>query len=126
MTTVQLHPHPALMPADQVPLPGDVRSASAEDDRIKPVVFSTQSVQPRHRLDLWRSTYESFNRLQPLGPSGQVFGACNEIWSFGSIALLRNAAPRMAFERTIRHIRRDSVDHWVIRLTRTGHARLRI
>lgn len=126
MTTIRLHPQPASAQAECVPPPGVLPAPPAKDERLAPVVFSTQGVEPRHRIDLWRSTYESFNRLQPLGPTGQEFEACNEIWSFGRLALLRNSAPGMTFERTLRHIRRDSVDHWAIRLTRTGHARMRI
>ncbi|TCZ64840.1 helix-turn-helix domain-containing protein [Roseicella aquatilis] len=93
---------------------------------LQPFVFSTQGVEARHRFELWRSKYESFNALQPVLPVTEEFDACNEIWSFGSMALMRNSAPAMRFERGRQHIRRDSIDHWVIRLTHRGRSRMRL
>ncbi|WP_165838802.1 helix-turn-helix domain-containing protein [Roseicella frigidaeris] len=81
---------------------------------------------PAHRLDRWRSTYEAFNALTPLGPISRDFEASNEIWSFCGLALLRNSAPAMGFERLRRHIQRDSIDHWVVRVVRRGQMTLRI
>ena len=93
---------------------------------LAPVVFSTDGVDPRHRLELWRSTYESFNRIQlPEQAAWGAFDARNEIWPLGELAVMRNTAPALAFARTARHIRRDGVDHWVIRVARTGRGRFR-
>jgi AraC-like DNA-binding protein len=103
-------------------LPG----AKQQSERLAPIVFSTEAVEPRHRLELWRSTYASFNTLRLLDPMPEVFKGHNEIWPFGGMALLRNSAPAMAFERDSRHVRRDSIDHWAIRVTRRGQSRMRI
>lgn len=90
------------------------------------MVFSTGDVEKQHQFDLWNSKYSSFNTLRPLTPVADAFEACNEIWSFGQLALMRNLAPAVAFERSLRQIRRDGVDHWVIRVARGGQSRLRI
>lgn len=108
---------------DAAPHPAD---AATRPGRITPIVFSTQGVDPRHRFELWRSKYESFNLLTPLGPADTPFDGCNEIWPFGGMALLRNSVPAMAFQRDLRHVRRDSIDHWVIRVLRRGRSRMRI
>lgn len=92
---------------------------------ISPVVFSTDGVDPRHRVDLWRGTYDSFNTIGVLEGSATDFAARNEIWPLGGLALMRNTAPALAFSRTARHVRRDGVDHWVIRVARTGRSRAR-
>lgn len=105
-----------LLPDTTVPVSGPA---------LAPLVFSTDGVDPRHRLDLWRGTYESFNRILLPDTAGDGFAARNEIWPLGDLAVMRNAAPAMAFARTPRHVRRDGVDHWVIRVARTGSGRFR-
>ena len=96
------------------PQPGTV----AADESLAPVVFSTDGVERRHHLDLWRATYEPFNSIEvPDGATmAEGFAARNEVWMLGGLALMRNIGPPLAFERTLRHVRRDSTDHWVIRL----------
>jgi AraC-like DNA-binding protein len=54
------------------------------------------------------------------------FDGYNEIWPLGPMALMRNTAPAMTFERSARHVRRDAIDHWVIRVARSGRSQLRI
>ena len=90
------------------------------------MVFSTGDVEKQHQFDVWNSKYSSFNTLRPLTRVADEFKACNEIWSLGQLALMRNLAPAVAFERSLRQIRRDCVDHWVIRVARSGQFRLRI
>lgn len=96
------------------------------DPVLTPVVFSTDGVEARHQRDHWIGTYDSFNRLELLDGAGEGFTARNEVWSLGDIAVMRNLGPAVAFERTGRHIRRDSLDHWVIRVTQSGEAQHRV
>lgn len=103
--------------------PGPIAAA---DPLLAPVVFSTDGVEARHQRDHWVGTYDSFNRLEVLDGAAQGFAARNEVWSLGDVAVMRNLGPAVAFERTARHIRRDSLDHWVIRVTRSGRARHRV
>ena len=124
-----MSPVPKAVGEPTVPPPGAavLQAAEAEEaGRLLPVVFSTAGVDPRHHFDLWHSKYGSFNSLRLLAPAAEGFDACNEIWSFGPLALMRNAAPAMAYQRTMRQIRRDCIDHWVIRVAHRGQARLRI
>ena len=92
---------------------------------ITPIVFSTDDMAPHRRVDVWRGNYESFNSITLRDNGTKEFSARNEIWPLGDLAVMRNTAPAMAFERTARHIRRDGIDHWVIRVARSGHARFR-
>lgn len=98
----------------------------AEGPFLAPVIFSTDGVEARHQRDHWIGTYDSFNRLDVLEGGGEGFAARNEVWSLGDIAVMRNLGPAVAFERTGRHIRRDSLDHWVIRVTQSGEAQHRV
>jgi AraC-like DNA-binding protein len=75
---------------------------------------------------MWRSIYDPFNRIDvPDEADATGFTARNEIWPLGGLALMRNLGPAIGFERSARHIRRDSVDHWVIRLALSGRSRFR-
>jgi AraC-like DNA-binding protein len=117
--------HPASRAPPPRP-PGAPRSPEPLQSPLQSVVFSTRGVDPRHRFDLWRSRYESFNALSLTEAAPAEFHGHNEIWTFGTMALMRNVAPSMLFERSPRHARRDAVDHWVIRVARSGRSRLRI
>jgi AraC-like DNA-binding protein len=117
------------MPADA--MPADARcemaaEATATAAGLQPVVFSTDGVDPCRRFDMWRSHYESFNAITLPEDSSEDFYARNEVWPFGPLALMRNLAPAMMVARTARHARRDSLDHWVIRVARSGSSRYRI
>ncbi len=100
-------------------------SHGTDPSPLQPVIFSTDLVEPRSRLDLWQSKYESFNTIVPTGSPGPSFSDRNVIWSFGALALSRNTAPGVSIERSTRQIRRDSIDHWVLRVARTGASRYR-
>jgi AraC-like DNA-binding protein len=114
-------------PTVPTPVAAALQAAPAQEaGTLLPVVFSTSGVDLRHRFDFWCSKYGSFNSLKLLSPEVEGFDACNEIWSFGQLALVRNSAPAMAYQRTMRQIRGDCVDHWVIRVAHSGQARLRI
>jgi AraC-like DNA-binding protein len=101
--------------------------AITDDETLAPVIFSTDEVERRHQFDLWRATYEPFNRMKELDGAATSggFAARNEVWPLGGMALLRNSGPPLSFERTLGHIRRDSVDHWVIRILLKGRSRFR-
>jgi hypothetical protein len=109
------------------PYPDATRPAEAGGGGpLRPMVISTETVEPRHRFSMWRDTYGSFNVLEPIGDPPPDFSARNAIWSFGGLALMRNTAPAMAFSRTARHVRRDAIDHWVARVAHSGRSRLRL
>jgi AraC-like DNA-binding protein len=98
-------------------------SADFASASLQPVVFTTDGEQPSRRFDAWRSHYESFNYIDIDPQDCAGFTAKNEIWSLGDIALSRNIGPRNVFTRTTRHVRRDSIDHWVIRVASMGVTR---
>jgi AraC-like DNA-binding protein len=94
-------------------------------DLLQPLLISTNGVEPRHRLDTWRTYFDRINAINPVGGPSSGFAAHNVIWRFGGFSLVRNTAPAVTVERTLRHIRRDGLDHWVLRFTRSGFWRHR-
>jgi AraC-like DNA-binding protein len=71
-------------------------------------------------LDAWRSHYHSFNTIDIEPKYSRGFTAKNEVWPLGPMAISRNIAPGGILAREMRHVRRDSIDHWVIRVAKTG------
>lgn len=108
-----------------MPLKTDIVPANPAAAELRPTLFATAGTAPAQQLDLWQSHYGSFNRLNFTPLQGEGFVARNEVWNLGAIALSRNVAPAGGFAREASHIRRDSIDHWVIRIARTGMARYR-
>ena len=108
-----------------MPLKTDIAAANPAAAELRPTLFATASMAPAHQLDLWQSHFGSFNRLNFTPLQGEGFVARNEVWNPGAIALSRDVAPAGGLAREASHIRRDPIDHWVIRIARTGMARYR-
>lgn len=92
---------------------------------LRPYVVSSEGVEPHRRLDMWRSYFDSFGDIAPLVDTKTDFSGSKEIWSLGGLALMCNYLPAMAFTREERHIRRDFIDHWMIRIGRSGQSHIR-
>ena len=95
-------------------------SADSANADLRPVLFTTDGEQQGRRFDSWRSHYKSFNHIDIDPQDCAGFTAKNEVWALGDIALSRNIGPKSVFTRTPRHVRRDSLDHWVIRVASIG------
>lgn len=108
------------LPSREIPFPIDTGTAL-----LRPTIVSTEGVEPHRRLDMWRSYYASFFAIDTLGGNCADFSGRKEIWSFGPLALTRNRLPNMMFAREDSHIRRDSIDHWMLRIGRSGQSRIR-
>jgi AraC-like DNA-binding protein len=98
-------------------------SALSEARQLHPLLFTTDGELPVHRFDAWRSHYESFNQIDIDPQLSRGFTAKNTVWTIGGLALSRNIGSRAAFTRATQHVRRDSIDHWVIRVAKVGSTR---
>ncbi|MFC7691288.1 helix-turn-helix transcriptional regulator [Paeniroseomonas aquatica] len=91
------------------------------DSRLRPVhVFSTASVPPARQFDAWQA---QCGPVLDLGaPPGPAFGyrAHCTAWKLGPFALTSVSAAAARYRRTPAQIRRDAIDHWVIRMARRG------
>lgn len=110
------------------PYLGDYQDAHPVTDAarpLRPYVVSSDGVEPHRRFDMWRSYFDSFGDIVPLGDAGTDFSGSKEIWSLGGLALMSNDLPAMVLTRGERHIRRDFIDHWMIRIGRSGRSHIR-
>lgn len=93
---------------------------------IVPVGFSTAALPVAQQFDAWRDQCRSVVEItEALGPS-PGYDARFTLWSFGHFALSAVVAPPARFRRTAAQIRRDSLDHWMVHITRRGGQKMRL
>lgn len=92
---------------------------------LRPHVVSSDGVEPHRRLDMWCSYFASFGQIAPSTDAPMDFSGSKEIWALGGLALMCNALPAMAFTREEHHIRRDFIDHWMLRIGHSGRSYIR-
>lgn len=92
---------------------------------VKSIGFSTEAMPVGRQFDAWRDQCSSVIEItEATGPS-PGYAARFEMWTFGHFALSAVVAPPTRFRRTGAHIRRDSLDHWMIHVAREGSNMLR-
>jgi hypothetical protein len=78
-----------------------------------PASFSTSGLRGQDQFDAWQSFYEPVFDILTTQPAGE-FDVEFHLWTLGSFALSRTAAPSVQITRTKTHLKHDPVDHWVI------------
>jgi len=110
-------PRPIVSPDEQKVFPSRERSESA----LRPAhVFSTLDVEPARQFDAWRAQCRSFVEVTPPAKGDFGYSARCTVWKLGSFALCGMAAEGAHYRRVPAQVRRDALDHWVIRLARRG------
>ncbi|WP_165943298.1 AraC family transcriptional regulator [Roseicella aquatilis] len=94
--------------------------------RLQPVhAFSTASVEPARQFEAWQALCGAFLELTVPGDPRAGYAARCTTWKLGPLALASVTAPETRHRRTLPQIRRDAIDHWVIRLPHHGIQRIR-
>lgn len=101
---------------------GEVAAAPA---LLRPVVFSTMDLPAVAQFDSWRAQCSDLVEMHATRPATAGYRAEHRVWKLGAMALSRVVAEEAAYSRSARHIRRDSLDHWIIGMARTGTQSLR-
>lgn len=102
------------------------RQDHGDRDRLRPVVFSTDAIDPRHRFDAWCAEFGSLNDIILPREERAGFEASCAAWRLGAFTVTSSATPAMRLVRGRRHAARDGLDHWVLRVARTGAVRTRL
>jgi AraC-like DNA-binding protein len=89
------------------------------------VVFSTRDVEPAGRFETWRSRFGSVNDVAAPPDERADFRARTELWKLGPMVLGVTSNPARRIARTAAQCARDDIDHWVLRVTRSGAALMR-
>lgn len=107
----------------------DARLVAASQDAALPqggamIRFSTAPLPRPERLDAWRDAFGSFNAIEVAEQAPGDHLVMGEHWKFGGMVLSRNRVPDSRFLRDERRARRDGIDHWCLRVLRSGESRL--
>ena len=74
----------------------------------------------------WSAQCASVIEMRENLSGSRGYAAGHSVWQLGAMALSQVRAPGATFRRTASHIRRDSLDHWIVSYTRRGTQALRI
>ncbi|WP_198372796.1 helix-turn-helix domain-containing protein [Roseomonas rosulenta] len=91
----------------------------------RPAAFSTHDLPADLQFDAWRDQCASLVEMVAPASPASGYAAAHRVWNLGGMALSDVQAPAASWRRTAAHIRRDSLDHWVISLSRAGDQVLR-
>lgn len=80
--------------------------------------FATNALPKAQRLDAWRGWYDTMFDVAPRPASNDDFIATNSTWTAQGLTLSQVASPANTVHRTRSVIRRNSVDHWVITVSK--------
>jgi AraC-like DNA-binding protein len=95
-------------------------------DTIKSIIFTVDELEARRRLDAWNAAFGSLNEITlPLDEKNVLPSVRSENWLLGGGLVLSQTNIKGArFQRDSKRLRRDSLDHWVLRVIRRGCGRL--
>lgn len=79
--------------------------------------FATNALPKAQQLDAWRGWYDAMFDVIPKA-SNDDFVATNSTWTAQGLTLSQVASPANTVSRTRSVIRRNSVDHWVITVSK--------
>lgn len=97
-------------------------AAQAPSPRLRPIVFSTDATEPQGRFETWRGQFLDVNEIIVPKACEPSFSASSEQWRLGPILFGVNRTPDRRLLRSAAHCARDDIDHWVLRVCRTGRA----
>jgi AraC-like DNA-binding protein len=92
---------------------------------VSSAAFSTHGLPPERQFAAWRDQCASLVELVAPDSTDSGYAAAHRVWQLGGMALSRVQAPATTWRRSAAQIRRDSVDHWVISVSRGGEQVLR-
>jgi AraC-like DNA-binding protein len=108
------------------PMPAGPSADAPVPAPLSPIVFSNESLPHGQRLEAWNARFRSLNDVSVPDPSASNLLVRNENWLLGGMLFSTNMVAGCRFERRAAHLRKDGLDHWVVRTLRQGHNRMMI
>ncbi|WP_137176602.1 helix-turn-helix domain-containing protein [Roseomonas sp. AR75] len=92
---------------------------------VAPVVFTTDTLPHRDRLPAWQARFAILNDVTPCGTGPGSVSVRTEDWVLGDMLLSVSRTAPALFVRSPQHLRRDGLDHWIVRMLLRGRSRTR-
>ena len=90
------------------------------------LAFSTASEPAARQFAFWQHcNHGVVDVARDVDSHDQGFSACGSLWRLGGLALSNSASQACRYRRAASHIRRDSLDHWVVSVIQRGTRSLR-
>ena len=87
---------------------------------MMPDSFTTGSLGARDQLEAWIEWFGRVFDIIPKYPNDCGFPAEIRVWRLGGVAVTQSTTPPLYVARTKTHLKRDPVDHWVVRYCPRG------
>lgn len=91
-----------------------------------PVSFTTDAFDPPDRYDAYRDYTRSINDISIPREARADFAASTTNWVLGRVMVGIVRTPAMRLSRSERQVRQDDLDHWVLRVSRSGDVDSRV
>jgi AraC-like DNA-binding protein len=91
----------------------------------RPLEFTTSHLPLAGQFDAWRDQCSALLDMSERRAVGTGYRASHRIWKLGAMAFSHVRAEAVAYRRTAAHVRRDSLDHWILGYARRGNQQLR-
>ena len=106
--------------------PAPFTPAAAPSRLLPRLTISTDAIPRQAQFAFWQASMAAHLDLsRPRSRQGDAFAASATSWRFGPLMLSQTLLPPCNYRRSAAHIRRDSLDHWIIAICRRGVQRQR-
>ena len=104
----------------------DVIGGARAEAMLPALRETTRGVAPAMQFEAWRAGNGNMVNLTPRDTSiANGFDAEATSWKLGPFALMAASVESSTYRRSATQIRRDSIDHWVVRVALGGERRIR-
>lgn len=90
---------------------------------IPSVHLSLDAIEPRGRFEVWRESFHPFNDIVLPPGAEPTFSASAEHWRLGPVLFGITRAPARTMIRSAALAARSDLDHWFLRVLRSGRMR---
>lgn len=89
-------------------------------EQIAYLRLSTEAVEARDQLDLWREFTDSISDVHEVEPRQRGYRGCMEMYDLGALQLVAFQQDPVIFDRTNDHVKQSGIDHWLLSVTKRG------
>jgi AraC-like DNA-binding protein len=98
----------------------DLSDAPAQHAGLPSVTFDLDHFDPKDRMTAIHDFFGPAVQVSLAGNLSDHVSARIEMWQLGNVLVLNGGSPEVALRRSPRQVARDGLDHWILRVLRSG------